>query len=59
MPKHKAIALSSRRMAAMPLLNREPETPYVKGLLIILGVILVVAAVRYSPFFLHDVFGVR
>lgn len=46
-------------MAAMPLLNREPETRYVIGLLMILGVILVVAMVRYSPFFLHDVFGVR
>jgi hypothetical protein len=43
----------------MPLLNREPEAPYALGLLLILGMILLVAAVRYFPFFLHDVFGVR
>jgi hypothetical protein len=46
-------------MAAMPLLNREPETPYTLGLLIVLGLILATAALRYFPFFLHQVFGVR
>jgi hypothetical protein len=46
-------------MTAMPILNRQPETPYTMGLLIVLGLILVAAAVRYFPFFLHQVFGVR
>jgi hypothetical protein len=43
----------------MPILNREPETPSTLGLLIVLGLILVIAVVRYYPFFLHEVFGVR
>jgi len=46
-------------MTAMPFLNREPETPYTVGLLIILGLIILIAAVRYFPFFLHQVFGFR
>lgn len=46
-------------MAAMPILNREPEMPYTLGLLIVLCVIFAVAAIRYFPFFLHQVFGVR
>jgi hypothetical protein len=46
-------------MTAMPILNREPETPYTVGLLIILGTILAIAGVRYFPFFLHQVVGVR
>jgi hypothetical protein len=46
-------------MAAMPLLNREPETPYALGLLIALGLIMTVAVVRYFPFFLHEILGVR
>jgi hypothetical protein len=46
-------------MTAMPILNRQPETPYVIGLLIVLGLIMVVAAFRYFPFFLHEIFGVR
>ena len=46
-------------MAAMPLLNRRPEAPYVQGLLVILGLILLAAALRYFPFFLHEVLGVR
>jgi hypothetical protein len=46
-------------MAAMPLLNRKPETPYTVGLLMILGVILIIAVVRHPPFFLHEILGVR
>jgi hypothetical protein len=46
-------------MAAMPLLNREPEAPHALGLLIILGMIFAVAVVRYFPFFLHEILGVR
>jgi hypothetical protein len=46
-------------MAAMPLLNREPETPYILGLLTILALIMVIAVVRYLPFFLHQVLGVK
>lgn len=43
----------------MPILNRQPETPYTMGLLIVLGLIMAAAATRYYPFFLHQVFGVR
>ncbi len=46
-------------MAAMPLLNRRPEAPYVQGLLIILGLILLAAALRYFPFLWQEVLGVR
>jgi hypothetical protein len=46
-------------MTAMPILNRQPETPYTIGLLIVLGLIMVAAAIRYFPFFLHQVLGVR
>jgi hypothetical protein len=46
-------------MTAMLLLNRQPETPYILGLLVVLGLILVIAALRYFPFFLHQVLGVR
>ena len=49
----------SRRMAAMPLLNRQPEAPYIRGLLVILGLILAVSVLRYFPFFLHEILGVR
>jgi hypothetical protein len=43
----------------MPFLNREPETPYAVGLLIVLGLIMIVAALRYLPFFLHEILGVQ
>lgn len=43
----------------MPFLNRQPDTPYTVGLLIILGLIMIIAASHYFPFFLHEVFGVR
>jgi hypothetical protein len=43
----------------MPILNRQPETPYTMGLLIVLGLIMVATAIRYCPFFLHQVFGVH
>jgi hypothetical protein len=46
-------------MAAMPLLNRKPETPYTVGLLLILGMILLIAVLRHPPFFLHEIPGVR
>lgn len=46
-------------MTAMPLLNRQPETPYILGLLVVLALVIVVAALRYFPFFLHQVLGVR
>jgi uncharacterized membrane protein YgdD (TMEM256/DUF423 family) len=46
-------------MAAMPLLNRRPEAPYIQGLLVILGLILFSAALRYLPFFLHQVLGFK
>jgi len=44
---------------AMPILNRQPETPYIMGLLIVLGLIMAATAIRYFPFFLDQVFGVR
>jgi len=43
----------------MPILNREPEVPYILGLLVVLGLVMLIAAIRYFPFFLHEVFGVR
>ena len=43
----------------MPLLNRQPETPYIKGLLVVLALILLVSVLRYFPFFLHQVLGLR
>ena len=46
-------------MAAMPLLNRQPETPYIRGLLVVLGLILAISALRYLPFFLREILGVR
>jgi hypothetical protein len=46
-------------MTAMPLLNRQPETPYILGLLVVLALIIVIAVLRYFPFFLHQVLGVR
>jgi hypothetical protein len=46
-------------MAAMPLLNRLPEAPYVRGLLVLLALILLATALRYFPFFLHEVMGVK
>ena len=46
-------------MTAMPILNRRPEAPYIQGLLVILGLILLAAAVRYFSFFWHEVLGVR
>ena len=46
-------------MAAMPLLNRQPEAPYIRGLLVVLGIILAISVVRYLPFFLRTILGVR
>jgi Mg2+ and Co2+ transporter CorA len=46
-------------MSAMPLLNRQPETPYILGLLVVLALIVTVSVFRYFPFFLHQVLGVR
>jgi hypothetical protein len=46
-------------MSAMPILNRQPETPYILGLLVVLALIVAVAVFRYFPFFLHQVLGVR
>jgi hypothetical protein len=43
----------------MPLLNRQPETPHTLGLLIALGLIMIVATLRFFPFFLHQILGVR
>jgi hypothetical protein len=43
----------------MPLLNREPETPHALGLLMVLGLIMLAAMLRYFPFFLHQIFGVQ
>ena len=43
----------------MPLLNREPEIPYILGLLIVLALIMGIAVLRYPPFFLHQILGVR
>jgi hypothetical protein len=46
-------------MAAMPLLNRQPESPYVHGLLIVLALILLATVLRYFHFFVHEVIGLR
>lgn len=46
-------------MALMPILNRQPEAPHALGLLIVLGAILTLAAIRNIPFFLHEIVGVR
>jgi hypothetical protein len=46
-------------MAAMPLLNRQPEVPYIKGLLVVLGLILLLAVVRYHSFFAREILGLR
>jgi hypothetical protein len=46
-------------MAAMPILNRQPEPSHAAGLLIVLGLILIIAAIRYAPFFLHEIVGLR
>jgi len=46
-------------MAAMPLLNRLPEAPLVRGLLILLALILLVTALRYFPYFVREVLGMR
>jgi hypothetical protein len=46
-------------MTTMPLLNRQPETPYIQGLLVVLALILAVSAIRYLPFFLREILGVR
>jgi len=43
----------------VPILNRAPELSYTLGLLMVLATIMLVAAIRYFPFFLHQVFGVR
>jgi hypothetical protein len=43
----------------VPLLNREPKAAQATGLLIVLGVILLAAALRYLPFFMHEVWGFR
>jgi hypothetical protein len=46
-------------MAAMPILNRQPETPYIQGLLVLLALILLATVLRYFPFFWHEVVGFR
>jgi hypothetical protein len=46
-------------MTAMPLLNRQPETPHIQGLLVVLALILLIAALRYPQFFLHQILGAR
>ena len=46
-------------MAAMPILNRQPEAGHAVGILIVLGFVVVFAAIRNLPFFLHELFGVR
>jgi hypothetical protein len=46
-------------MSAMPILNRQPETPHILGLLVVLALVVTVAVFRYFPFFLHQVLGVR
>jgi hypothetical protein len=46
-------------MAAMPLLNRQPEAPYIQGLLVIVVMILLATALRYHTFFLHEIFDLR
>jgi hypothetical protein len=46
-------------MAAMPILNRQPETPYIQGLLVLLALILLATALRYFPFVWHEVLGLR
>jgi hypothetical protein len=43
----------------VPILNRQPEAPHAMGLLIVLGLILAIAAIRYAPFFLHEIVGLR
>jgi len=43
----------------MPLLNRQPEAPYIKGLLVVLALIMLVAAVRYHAFFAREILGLR
>jgi hypothetical protein len=43
----------------MPLLNRQPETPHALGLLMVLGLIMLAAMLRYFPFFLRQIFGVQ
>jgi hypothetical protein len=42
----------------MPILNRQPEASHASGLLIVLGFVLAVAAIRNLPFFLHEVLGI-
>ena len=46
-------------MGAMPMLNRQPETPYIQGLLVLLALILLATVLRYLPFFLHEVVRFR
>ena len=43
----------------MPVLNREPETPYILGLLVVLGLVLLATVLRHPLFFRHEIFGVR
>jgi hypothetical protein len=43
----------------MPILNRQPEAGHAVGILIVLGFVVALAAIRNFPFFLHEVFGVR
>jgi hypothetical protein len=45
-------------MAAMPILNRQPDAHHAAGLLVALALILLIAAARNAPFFLHTM-GVR
>jgi hypothetical protein len=43
----------------MPLLNREPDTPYIFGLLLVLALIMFISSIRYLPFLLHEILGVH
>jgi hypothetical protein len=45
-------------MTAMPILNRLPDAHHAAGLLIVLALILLTAAARNVPFFLHTM-GMR
>lgn len=43
----------------MPILNRLPEIPYIKGLLVVLALILLISVFRYPAFFMHEVLELR
>ena len=46
-------------MAAMPVLNREPEPVEAVGVLLLLAIVLLTALLRFFPFFRHNVLGLR